>query len=145
MSVWETFAMGRHSAPDDDEDVVQTESAGDVLVAAEPTRGRHAAPDEDGDSAGDAVDTVATLPRRQPNTDLHLLREDPALRARCAAALIVPFLLYTVALLVIGHTDAYLIWLWIPAVSAGVLAGSFIDLAVRRKHREAQPSDIAGD
>lgn len=66
-----------------------------------------------------------------------MLRADRTLRARCAAALVVPFLLYTVVLIVVGRTDLYLIWVWIPTVLAGVLAGSFLDRAAR--HLNALP------
>lgn len=143
--------MGRHSARDDDElDVV--EAPGDVLVAAPPARGRHAAPDVDDEreraepaADGQAADVgvAETEPlrrRRPPNADLRMLRDNPTLRTRCAAAVVVPFVLYTVALLVIGRTDVYLIWLWIPTVTAGILAGAFLDIAAKREQR-ADESD----
>jgi hypothetical protein len=129
--------MGRHSAPDED-DNVQTdvlpdvEHAADVLVAESPGQGRHASPEPDAAERPKRV-------RRPPNADLRLLRENPALRARCAAAAIVPFVLYTAALLVIGRTDVYLLWFWIPAVAAGVLAGLLIDLAARHPRAETRP------
>jgi hypothetical protein len=58
---------------------------------------------------------------------------DPALRARCAAAVVVPFLLYTAVLVVIGRTGLFLLWVWIPLVTAGVVAGMFLDLAARSR------------
>jgi len=66
------------------------------------------------------------------HADLRLLREKPALRARCAAAVIVPFLLYTAVMVVIGRVDGYLLWVWIPTVTAGVTVGTFLDVAHRR-------------
>jgi len=143
MSVCETSGVGRHSAPDDDDVVETAEQRGDVLVAASGA-GRHAAPDSDSVEAETATadetvaDTERLHPRRPPNADLRMLREDPALRARCAAAVIVPFVLYTAVLLVIGRTGVYLIWLWIPTVTAGVLAGTFLDIAAKRRQ---QPND----
>ncbi|MEO8888377.1 MAG: hypothetical protein ABI429_03670, partial [Jatrophihabitantaceae bacterium] len=68
--------------------------------------------------------------------DLHLLRQSQALRIRCAAAVLVPFVIFTVVLVAIGRTDVYLIWLWIPTVLAGVLVGAFLDGA-HRKARSA--------
>jgi len=138
--------MGRHSVPDDDDGVVEAvEPAGDVLVEVAPRTGRHAAPDDDTTVADGATATAtvesaepATARRREPNADLRMLRDDPTLRTRCAAAVIVPFVLYTVVLLVIGRADVYLIWFWIPAVSAGVLLGSFLDAAARRKRRSSE-------
>ena len=61
-----------------------------------------------------------------------MLRDQPALRARCVAAIVVPFLAYALVLLVIGRTDVFLLWIWIPMVAAGVLFGSFLDAAHRR-------------
>ena len=49
------------------------------------------------------------------------------------AALVVPFLLYTAVIYLIGAFDVYLIWIWIPLVSAGVVAGSILDAEHRRR------------
>lgn len=172
--------MGRHSAPDDD---------GDLLVApiqeAAPRpspRPRHARPDEDlvhtdvidpelvergpdqaprnvvdADVVEDDLHTepvaalepepAAAVPaahaphapagaaptrERGGRADLRLLRSSSSLRARCIAALVLPFVLYTVVLVVISRLDAYLFWIWIPAILAGVLFGAQLDAAVRR-------------
>lgn len=167
--------MGRHSAPDDD---------GDLLVApveeaaARPRpRPRHAASDSElvatdvidpelveravNAAPGNVVDAeiveddvpaeaVADLepPRPEPVAnvaappapsteraavgDLRLLRGNPSLRARCVAALVLPFILYTIALVVISRLDAYLFWIWIPAILAGVLFGAQLDMAAKR-------------
>ena len=128
--------MGRHSAPDDDVDALLDldRPVDDLLVIEEPPadeaptasrRGRHAASDDD----------PAPPKIRATNADLQLLRADSALRARVTAAVVVPFLLYTVALVVIGRSDVYLLWIWIPMVSAGVLAGALIDIAMRARER----------
>ena len=61
------------------------------------------------------------------------MRTHSALRARVIAAAIVPFLLYTAVMYVLSAFDVYVIWVWIPLVSAGVLAGSFLDAAHRRQ------------
>jgi hypothetical protein len=72
--------------------------------------------------------------RRHHSTaaDLALLREHSDVRARVIAALIAPFVLYTVVMYLLTAFDVYFIWLWIPLVGAGVLAGSFLDAAHRR-------------
>jgi hypothetical protein len=64
--------------------------------------------------------------------DLALLRESSELRARVIAAIVAPFVLYTAVLYLIGAMDVYFIWVWIPLVTAGVLAGSLLDAAHRR-------------
>jgi len=114
--------MGRHSAEDDEDAPPESPSAAAVELAP----GRH-------ESADPVEDTPATL-RTETGThaDLRLLREKPALRARCAAAVIVPFLLYTAVMAVIGRVDLYLLWVWIPTVTAGVTVGTFLDVAHRR-------------
>lgn len=61
-----------------------------------------------------------------------MLREQPALRARCLAAVLVPFLLYVLILVAIGRTDVFLLWIWVPMVTAGILFGSLLDAAHRR-------------
>ena len=68
--------------------------------------------------------------------DLALLRRHSALRARVIAAVVVPFVLYTTVMYLLSWLDVYFIWVWIPLVSAGVLAGSFLDVA-HRKHPPA--------
>jgi hypothetical protein len=65
--------------------------------------------------------------------DLELLRERSDVRARVIAALVVPFVLYTVVLYLAAAMDVYFIWVWIPLVTAGVLAGSILDAAHRRR------------
>jgi hypothetical protein len=61
--------------------------------------------------------------------DLRLLRENSAVRARCIAAVLVSFLLYTVVMVVLSRADSYLLWLWIPIVVSGFLVGFVLDLA----------------
>lgn len=183
--------MGRHSAPDDE---------GDLLVAAPeaPTRpsprGRHATPDEVEalESAVVEPEVVERRPERVPHdvvdavvvederpvptrtsaleslavdltkptaladepkpekaergsrADLRLLRSDRALRARCIAAILVPFALYTLVLVVIAALGAYLIWIWIPAILAGVLFGAQLDGAHKRAAGRAAAAASAG-
>lgn len=109
--------MGRHSAPDEDEE--NEDSAAPVAVPHE--------------AAGSSGSGGAA--------DLRLLRENPSLRARCAAAVIVPFALYTVVMIVVGRIGLYLLWVWIPTVLAGILVGAFLDRAHNSQtaaEREAQ-------
>lgn len=146
--------MGRHSAPDDLED-------GDVLVTSAvvidpPRPGRHARPDDDeeiehGGPPGTALHVVAVaspVPKPQPSgqvakgnqstaADLELLRTRSDVRARVIAAVIAPFVIYTLAMYLIGATGVYFIWVWLPLVTAGVLAGSILDAAHRKRARGA--------
>jgi hypothetical protein len=69
--------------------------------------------------------------------DLRLLRENSAVRARCIAAILVSFLLYTVVMVVLSRADSYLLWLWIPIVMSGFLVGFVLDLA----HKAAKAPD----
>lgn len=140
--------MGRHSAREEDQPSDATASTPVDLVP-----GRHESVDDDleleaddHDVAADDEDAPSTpepersKPRPETGThgDLRLLRERPALRARCAAAAIVPFLLYTAVLAVIGRADIYLLWVWIPTVTAGVAVGGFLDAA----HRHDRNSSV---
>ena len=105
--------MGRHSAPDDSEDEDETYALAVAQAAADGRRptGAHA--------------------------DIALLRQSPALRARCIAAIIIPFGLYVALLVVVGHVGSFLLWVWVPTVVAGVLVGLFLDLAHRRRDAAA--------
>lgn len=67
--------------------------------------------------------------------DLRVLREQPAVRAQVIGAVIASFLIYTLVLLALGHTDRYLFWLWVPIVACGVLVGLVLDLAHRRMRK----------
>ena len=113
--------MGRHSAAEDEQEQEPATAVATVGVAP----GRHHSAQED---------ETGPMPRTESGThaDLTLLREDPAVRARCAAAVIVPFLLYTVVLVVLGRAGVYLVWVWVPIVLAGVSVGAFLDAAHRR-------------
>jgi hypothetical protein len=151
--------MGRHSAPDDEEDgAVQVPSA----VAVEtPRRGRHSLPDDDDRTDLAAEPTVEV--RRGPTVelatdesvqrfaprpgkgnqstaaDVELLRAHSDVRARVIAAVVAPFVIYTLAMYLGSALDVYFIWVWIPLVTAGILAGSILDSA-HRKHGRAADS-----
>jgi hypothetical protein len=64
-----------------------------------------------------------------------MLRENPAVRARCIAAAVVPFLLYSVVMIVLGRAGAFVLWVWIPIVAAGVLVGAMLDLGQRHARK----------
>ena len=49
--------------------------------------------------------------------------------------MVVPLVLYTAALLLTGKIDLFLIWAWAPIVTAGVIAGSILDAAHRKRGR----------
>jgi hypothetical protein len=118
---WDNAPVGRHSAPDEQHEYAR---APVVVARPRPGRGRHHSPDDD--------DHLPERAETGTHADLRLLRENPALRARCAAAMFVPFLLYTAMLVVIDRVDTYLLWLWIPTVIAGVGVGIILDVAHRR-------------
>jgi hypothetical protein len=126
--------MGRHSAPDEeDEDVV----VAPLAVETAPPRGRHAR-SEDGDSGIEAEHLAqpapATVGKGNQSTaaDVALLRQHSEVRARVVAAGVVPIILYTVALYATGALGVYFIWVWIPLVTSGVAAGRFLDSAHRK-------------
>jgi hypothetical protein len=48
--------------------------------------------------------------------------------------------IYTIVMYLAGALDVYFIWVWLPLVSAGVLAGSILD-AAHRKRGSAAASD----
>jgi hypothetical protein len=141
--------MGRHSAPDDEED-------GDVLLEApvedRPTpRGRHARPDE-----AEVPEQPPGQPPEQPAAqvgkgdqptaaDLELLRSRPDVRNRVIAAVVAPFVIYTIVIVLIGSLGSYVLWVWLPLVTAGVLAGSILDAAHRKGRSAATPPESRDD
>jgi hypothetical protein len=72
------------------------------------------------------------------SADLELLRRHSALRARVIAAVVVPFVIYTAVMYLIAALPVYFIWVWIPLVTAGVLAGSLLDAEHRRQAKRKQ-------
>ncbi len=93
---------------------------------------------------GPAADVAPALKARESETraDLRLLRADTALRSRVIAGAVVPFVLYALVLLVIGQLSEFLLWIWIPAIVAGVLMGGLLDRAHRRDHPQEPPSPL---
>lgn len=87
-------------------------------------------------AAAGATGREAVAGKTGTHADLALLRTDAGLRARCIAAVVVPFVLFAVVLIVLGRVDAFLLWVWIPTVLAGVLVGTFLDIAHRRIERQ---------
>ena len=129
--------MGRHSAPDDEDD-------GDVLVETPAVerpspRGRHARPEEDEESRTGVVTAPSVGKGDQPTAaDLELLRSRPDVRNRVIAAVLAPFVIYTIVMVVAGSLGAYLLWVWLPLVTAGVLGGSILDAAHRKGRTSAR-------
>jgi hypothetical protein len=139
--------MGRHSAPGDDDDAGQDA----VAVAVEPSaapRGRHARGDDTDAPANrplpppDAPDpeqpagaTPPKLSRGNQSTaaDLALLRHHKDVRNRAVAAVLAPFVLYVVVLLVLSASGIqYVLWIWIPMVVGGAAAGLVLDSGHKR-------------
>jgi hypothetical protein len=98
---------------------------------------------EEAESPGDASGAAPVTPRAPSGTRaaLKLLRQSANLRVRCIGAVVATFLIYTVVLIVLGRTDVYLLWVWIPTVLSGILVGSFLDAAHRRIARATDPPD----
>jgi hypothetical protein len=84
-------------------------------------------PVEPGPTAGKSAPGAATGTRG----DLQLLRSDTGLLPWCAGAVVLIFLVYTSVLILIGRTDVYLIWLWVPTVLSGMVIGGLLDRAHR--------------
>jgi hypothetical protein len=153
--------MGRHSAPDDDEDSTQTavltELPADDVALEDGAAGRHARGDEEpvdvglditAGTVGDTAETPAlfeepatppapsTPPARTGHStgaDFALVRRHGDVRARCLAGLLAPFVLYAVAMIVGGASGRQvLLWLFIPLITAGVLVGIFLDAGHKR-------------
>jgi hypothetical protein len=142
--------VGRHSAPEDpDESTAATASeqvAGDQLASSE-VRGRHASEAEQRDTPqADITQPEATdQPKRRERAtqaDLRLLREHPALRARCVAAALAPFVIYTIVLFALAEVHIYVLWLWAPIITAGILVGTVLDAAHRRLDKAAEPPNM---
>ncbi len=87
------------------------------------------------------IDAVAEPAASGSASDLALLRSDTSLLARCLAAVLMPFLVYLVVMTVIGSSGReWLIWIWLPAITAGVLAGAFLDSAHKNRQDETKRS-----
>lgn len=156
--------MGRHSAPDDDaaEPAASVESAVAVVTSVRGRHARvdddpvatddtakiaridldvvPDAPTETLLAATGRADLDEAAPKKKPRerataADVALVRQHADVRARVIAAVLVPFAIYTAALAAIGKLDrSYLLWIWIPLISAGLLVGLFLDMG-HRKYR----------
>jgi hypothetical protein len=104
-------------------------------------------------SAAAGQPATATGPHKvghSTSADAALIRHHSDVRARCAAGVVVPFVLYVVVLVAVGsfRISTFLLWIWIPLVTAGVLVGQFLDAGHRRYDVDApavesltEPSD----
>jgi hypothetical protein len=104
------------------------------LVAEPPVAERRVA-EPPVEPAGEPAIASSRAGRGNQSTaaDLALLREHSEVRARVLAAIVVPFVLYTAVLYLIGSIGVYLIWVWIPLVTAGILSGTILDAEHRRR------------
>src|SRR3954468_23207129 len=152
--------MGRHSAPDDDDetDTIVAARTGDSL--SRPGRHARAADETEAVSAHDteSAATQETAPpgaageaagsrqapeaesaaavgkvNRSTAADLALLRARADVRARVIAAILVPLILYTLVMYLAEALDGYFLWIWVPLVTAGVVAGGILDAAHRTR------------
>jgi hypothetical protein len=88
-------------------------------------------------AAEPAPPAPAPAPAAGTRGDLQLLRSDTRLLLWCVGAVVVLFLVYTSVLIVLGRTDVYLIWLWVPTVLSGITIGGLLD----RAHRAVSSPD----
>ena len=142
---------GRHSRTEDAEETgpIQLPADPELALAAEPEpetepiAGLSAMLEEAPVEPQPKLSPPARRPARGTQStaaDLELLRRHPDLRARVIAAVVVPFVLFAAVLLLIRAPAAqYLVFIWIPLVSAGVLAGLLLDVAHRRRTSDAGP------
>jgi hypothetical protein len=118
-----TVETGREPVGTPDEAVETTGAPGQATSSAQDAAGSPAPPGRGDHATAD---------------DLALLRRRADVRNRCIAAVVAPFVLYVVVMVLTGATGPqYLIWSWIPLVTAGVLAGSILDAA----HRKSPPHE----
>jgi hypothetical protein len=137
-------ARGRHARTDDDDQTSAVEDTAKIArvdpfvdtaeTALPPTDGGQSVTEPLAEPAGEPQ---RKRPReRSTAADLALFREHSDVRARVIAALLVPFAVYTAALAAMGKLDrTYLLWIWIPLVTAGILVGLFLDLGHRKYRR----------
>ena len=107
-------------------------------AAPDPEVAPETVPEQAPETVSDAVLETETTDRPATGTraDLALLRTHPGLRARAAAAVLTPFVLYVIVLAVLGRFDQALLWVWIPIILAGVAFGLVLDLAQRARDRQ---------
>lgn len=145
--------LGRHAAAEPAEaeqaGTAETEQVDAAAAERDTAEAEQADTAETTDAAGVAGEQrAAPVPARTAratNADLHLLRQNPTLRARCAAAVVVPFVLYTAVLLVVGEAGRFLLWMWVPTVTAGIVAGAFLDRAARTAASEPVRESVEAD
>lgn len=122
--------MGRHSRPEDLEESGEPDDASGV-VEVDDDAGRHLATADTG-PVPVVREPVARKGSHGTAADLRLIRERADVRNRCIAAVLVPFIVYSVALLLAGAISAYLIWIFAPTILAGLLVGATLDHAHKR-------------
>jgi hypothetical protein len=140
-------SRGRHASPDQAADeeldapaaqVVLTKPGPPSVVDTAPTAPIAPIAADEADWSTAPIPPVeapepATEPEPSPTArDFALFRAHPDVRNRAIAAVLAPFVVYAVVMVVIGRTNVFLIWLWIPVILAGVLMGLILDLGHKR-------------
>ena len=140
-------SRGRHSRGDEGEAPVSiAEAVPEAFVKPRPSPVTDTAPTEPIPAAAPEEAIFSTQPIRpveapsaepvaEPSPtarDFALFREHSDVRNRAIAAVLAPFVIYAVVMVVIGRTDVFLIWIWIPLILAGVLMGLVLDLGHKR-------------
>jgi hypothetical protein len=140
-------SRGRHSSGDEREASVSiAEAVPEALVKPRPSPVTDTAPTVPIPAAAPEeaifstqpippVEAPTAEPEPEPSPtarDFALFREHSDVRNRAIAAVLMPFVVYAVVMVVIGRTDVFLIWIWIPLILAGVLMGLILDLGHKR-------------
>ncbi|HEU5267087.1 MAG TPA: hypothetical protein VFU35_10315 [Jatrophihabitans sp.] len=127
-------------------EAVETVDAVEAAEAEDAAAAAPVEPDATGPTGAEPAPAAAAEPagkaraRHSTRADLALIKAHGDVRARCLAALVVPFVVYVVVLAVVGAAGrTYLLWIFIPLVVAGVLFGAFLD-AGHKRYTSVPPS-----
>jgi hypothetical protein len=107
------------------------------MLSTEEMAAPEAAPTQAAPPLEPAPQPAAAAPkdsrRHSTRADFALIKNHGDVRARCLAAIVVPFILYIAVLLAVGASGrAYLLFMAIPLIVAGVLVGAFLDAGHKR-------------
>lgn len=142
----EQRAAAQDERPTERIDLAAIEAALEQAPAAPKDQPKDQPQDEPQGQTQDEPKGAAKVEPKRPRgaqstaADLALIRRHPAIRNRVIGGALVPFVLYAVVLVVLSAAAAqYLIWIWIPMVTAGILIGFVLDSGHKRHPVELPP------